>query len=164
MKKLLFTTLITVVITGVCFAQEEKYTSERAQSVYGELGGNGLFFSGNYDFRFLKSQKGLGMRVGIGFFGGSGGGLISVPVGLNYLAGKAPNYLEVGLGYTFASFTSPDDFFNGETGSILVPSIGYRYQPLKKGFTGRVFIAPLISLGGGGGWLFWGGVSAGYKF
>ncbi|QNA45542.1 hypothetical protein [Lacibacter sediminis] len=145
------------------FAQNENDAPKRAQSVYGELGGNGLLFSANYDVRFLKSDKGFGMRAGLGFFGGSGGGLITVPVGLNYLAGKAPSYFEVGLGYTYASFTSSDDFIEG-SGSILVPSVGYRFQPSKKGFTGRVILSPLIGLGEGGGWVMFGGISAGYKF
>ncbi len=151
-------------LQSTVFAQNENDGPKRAQSVYGELGGNGLFFSANYDVRFLKSEKGFGMRAGLGFFGGSGGGLLTVPIGLNYLAGKAPSYLEVGLGYTYASFTSSDDFIDGEGGSLLVPSVGYRFQPSKKGFTGRVIISPLIALGNGGGWFMFGGISAGYKF
>jgi hypothetical protein len=49
-------------------------------------------------------------------------------------------------------------------GSLLVPNVGYRYQPVKMGFTGRIFISPLIAIGQGGGWIFYGGVSGGYKF
>jgi hypothetical protein len=163
MKSLFFLLFSCLIMANKLFSQEEKSASTRAQSVYGEIGGNGLVFSGNYDFRFSNSQKGLGMRLGIGFFGGSGGGLITVPVGLNYLSGKAPNYFEVGLGFTYASFTDSEDFLEG-SGTILVPSAGYRYQPEHKGFTGRIFISPLIGIGGGGGWLFYGGISAGYKF
>lgn len=163
MKPLFILLVCFLCLQNSVFAQNENDEQQRAKSVYGELGGNGLLFSANYDFRFLKSEKGLGMRVGLGFFGGSGGGLITVPVGLNYLVGRAPSYLEVGLGYTYASFTSSDDFIEG-SGSLLVPSVGYRYQPAHRGFTGRVFVSPLIGLGEGGGWVMFGGVSAGFKF
>ena len=158
-----FILLVCFLFLKSAVAQNENEEPKRAQSVYGEIGGNGLLFSANYDFRFQKSDKGFGMRAGLGFFGGSGGGLLTVPVGLNYLIGKAPSYLELGLGYTYASFTSSDDFIEG-SGSLLVPSIGYRFQPSKKGFTGRVILSPLIGLGEGGGWVMFGGISAGYKF
>lgn len=163
MKSLLIFLSCCLCLQSKVFAQNESDGPKRAQSVYGEIGGNGILFSANYDFRFKKSDKGLGMRAGLGFFGGSGGGLVTVPVGLNYLIGKAPSYLEVGLGYTYVSITSEDNFIEG-AGSLLVPSIGYRFQPSNKGFTGRVIISPLIGLGEGGGWVMFGGISAGYKF
>jgi hypothetical protein len=163
MKSVLFFSLSFFVINSHLFSQETTAASPRAQSVYLEFLGNGLVFSGNYDFRFQKSQKGLGMRVGLGFFGGSGGGIITLPIGLNYLTGKGPNYFEAGLGYTYASFTDSEDFLEG-SGSILVPSIGYRYQPVQKGFIGRIYIGPLIGISGGGGWIFYGGLSGGFKF
>lgn len=135
--------------------------SKRAQSFYGELGGNGITISANYDFRFAKKENGFGMRIGLGFFGGSGGGLVTVPAGINYLEGKAPNYLEAGMGYTYGTFTGNDDFLSGD-GGLIVPSIGYRYQPAKKGLVARIFISPLVSAVGGG-WVFFGGISLGAK-
>ena len=104
------------------------------------------------------------MRLGLGFFGGSGSGIITVPVGINHLAGKAPNYFESGIGITYAKFTGTDAFFNNGGGSLLVPSIGYRYQPEQNGFFGRMAFSPLISLEKGGGWISWGGIGLGYKF
>ena len=139
-------------------------TSHRAQVIYGELLGNGLLFSANYDFRFAKSQKGLGMRLGLGFFGGSGSGIFTVPIGINHLAGKAPNYFESGIGVTYATFTGDDYFLSGRSGSLLVPGIGYRYQPEHNGFFGKISLSPLISLEESGSWLFWGGIGLGYKF
>ena len=161
MKALIFCMFFTLFFAAASFSQNEKPAASRAQNVFGEFGGNGMFFSGNYDCRLLKSQKGFGVRLGLGFFGGSGAGILTVPVGINYLKGNAPNFLEVGLGYTYASFTGSDNFLEGE-GSLLVPNVGYRYQPVKMGFTGRVFISPLIAPGAG--WIFYGGVSGGYKF
>ena len=117
----------------------------------------------NDDFRFTKSQKGLGMRLGAGFFGGSDGGIFTVPVGINHLAGKAPNYFESGIGVTYATLTGNDNFFSG-SGSLLVPSVGYRYQPEHSGFFGRAALSPLIGLEKGDGWIIFGGIGLGYKF
>lgn len=136
--------------------------SHAAQSVYLEIGGNGILFSANYDTRFAKTQGGLGMRVGAGFFGGSEEGVLTIPVGLNYLAGKAPNFFEGGLGYTYATFTSSDGFFSGD-GHLLFPSAGYRYQQIGKGIVARIVISPAIDIGSGD-WVFFGGVAIGYKF
>lgn len=129
----------------------EKPNLHGAQVIYGEIFGNGLLFSVNYDFRFTKSQKGLGMRLGAGFFGGSDGGIFTFPIGINHLAGKAPNYFESGLGVTYATFTGKDDLFSGSNGTLLVPSLGYRYQPEHNGFFGRIAVSPLINLEKEGG-------------
>lgn len=168
MRKFLMLLAFTA-LTTVAFAQDDddddgpsKPPSKNAKQFYGEFGGNGLLFTANYDFRFGQRQKGLGMRLGLGFLGGSGGGIITIPVAINNLSGKAPNFLEVGLGATYASFSDGDDFFDDASSILIVPSIGYRYQPRGKGFTGRIAFTPLISTGGG--FFTYGGISAGYKF
>ena len=158
-----FILLICCIASIICYSQKTSEPTSPAQSVFIEIGGNGLLFSANYDVRFGPRQNGLGGRLGVGFFGGSGGGILTVPAGINYLAGKAPNFLEVGLGYTYATFTGSDDFFAG-SGNILVPSIGYRYQQKSKGLMARVVFSPLIGLDEGGGWGFFGGIGVGYKF
>lgn len=138
--------------------------SHRAQVIYGEFGGSGPLLSINYDFRFTKSQKGLGMRLGLGFFRLYSGGVSSVPVAINHLAGKAPNYFESSIGVTYATLTEGDGFLRGSGGSFLVPGIGYRYQPENNGFFGRIAISPLIVMEEGGVWIPWGGIGLGYKF
>jgi hypothetical protein len=163
MKSLIAIVVICCLLSNDLYAQEKSGGSQRASAVYGEFLGSGLIFSAHYDFRFAKKQNGLGMRAGLGFFGGSDGGILTVPIGLNHLAGKGPHYFESGLGYTYATFTDSEDFLDG-SGSLLVPSVGYRFQPLSNGFTARVYLSPLIALSEGGGWLFWGGFSLGYKF
>ena len=162
--RLLFFTLFTAACLTISAQDKEAYAGTRAQSVFGELGGNGLLFSVNYDTRFSRSDKGLGMRAGLGFFGGSGGGILTVPIVLNHLAGRAPHYFESGLGFTYATFTGEDEDFFGGGGNLLIPSIGYRYQAIGKGFIGRVVLSPVVNLGEGGGWFLFGGVSAGFKF
>jgi hypothetical protein len=65
--RLLFFTLFTAACLTISAQDKEAYAGTRAQSVFGELGGNGLLFSVNYDTRFSRSDKGLGMRAGLGF-------------------------------------------------------------------------------------------------
>ena len=146
-------------------AQDEKKpaTGGSAQSVYGEIGGSGLFFSGNYDFMF-KGQKGLGARVGFGFFGISGASAFTFPVGLNYLIGNtSPNYFQIAFSATYV--TGSIEIGSGTAkggGMIYVPSIGYRYAPKDKGVTGQIYVGPLII---GGLAIFpFGGIGFGYKF
>ena len=151
--------------------------SQRNKSVFLELGGNGLGLSANFDARFTKTEKGLGFRVGVGVLPGvSIGGnddptffswptIFSIPVGLNYLVGKAPNYFEVGLGATYLYGKGRFTFFLLPVDSTLstfmfIPSAGYRLAYARKSFQFRSFISPYI---GSGGVIFYVGLSCGYK-
>ena len=67
------------------------------KSVYGELGGPGIFLSANYDTRLANSNKGLGVRAGVGTIFDQYSLSFTLPVGLNYLLGKEKNFLELGL-------------------------------------------------------------------
>lgn len=146
-------------------AQDKSSTAESkgASSVYGEIGGPGLF-SVNYDFRFQKSQSGLGMRLGLGGIGFLNAGVFTLPVGLNYLSGKDGHYFEAGAGASLFSLSDGESVFEANNSTVIgYLSLGYRYQPIKKGFTGRVFLSPLI-VPEGGFFPFYGGISAGFKF
>jgi hypothetical protein len=132
-----------------------------AKSVFGEIGGPGIF-SVNYDQRF-KGQKGLGFRAGMGGIGFLTAGIFAFPVGLNYLSGSNGHYLELGAGASAVTISDGTDFFSNNSSTVLgYLNIGYRYQPEKKGFTGRVFVCPLFNAEGF--FPFYGGISAGFKF
>lgn len=165
---LLFTTNLNL---QSVFSQDKvtKPQSSNASNIFFELGGNG-FLSLNYDGRFSKKDKGLGGRIGLGIIPGVNTGLyetstfVTIPIGLNYLAGKGPHYFEAGAGGTIGTGKFKN-FFGAEagekeTGVVFVPSIGYRYQPIKKGLTGRIVLSPLI----GNGFMWFGGVSIGMRF
>ena len=170
MKQIFILFFIGLIIT-------DKVSSQGTQSVFLELGGNGLGFSANYEARFKKDEKGLGFRAGVGIFPGVRAGdnnftifswpsILSVPVGLNYLAGKAPNYFEGGLGATYLYGKGRFTFFFYGTDEklsavVFVPSAGYRYAKVGKAFQFRTFISPYIFQGGAA---FFGGMSFGYKF
>jgi len=132
-----------------------------AKNIYGEIGGPGIL-SLNYDQRF-KGQKGLGFRVGAGGIGFLTSGVFAIPVGLNYLSGSNGHYLELGAGASAITITDGEDFFENSSSTVFgYLNFGYRYQPEKNGFTGRVFVSPLIT--GAGVFPFYGGISFGFKF
>lgn len=91
-------------IATISIAQEKLPT----QSVYAELGGAGLPFSFNYDFRFDKDRiDSWGMRVGVGGYAIDNESFFSLPVQINKLIGKGPHYLELGAGATIIAFKNP---------------------------------------------------------
>ncbi|HSJ68246.1 MAG TPA: hypothetical protein VK921_11245 [Anditalea sp.] len=93
-----------LLIATISNAQEKLPT----QSVYVELGGAGLPFSFNYDFRFDQSRMdSWGMRVGAGGYALSDDLFFSLPVQVNRLIGKGPHYFEIGAGATLVAFKTP---------------------------------------------------------
>lgn len=156
MKKIILTALLSVCFAFLGNAQKA------AKSIYFELGGPG-FASFNYDTRFSKKEGGLGGRIGFGGFSVDGEGLVFIPIGLNYLLGKdEKNYFEVGGGATFLSVSENVFSNNTSSASFGFLQFGYRYQPLKGGFTFRADITPVF----GKGFFvpYYAGISFGYKF
>ncbi len=106
MKKL-FTLLLFCF--SVQFTQAQESRTLPTQSVFVELGGAGLPYSFNYDFRFDKTKMdSWGMRVGAGGYSVSDGqsfSFFSIPVMVNKLYGKGPHYFELGLGAIFFAFS-----------------------------------------------------------
>ena len=171
MKKVFLTTVIVSIAICSLHAQANK-------SVFLEVGGNGLGFSANFDSRFTKSEKGFGFRAGVGFMPPTHSEtdiiypstpfMLTVPLAINHLAGKAPNYFESGIGitYVYTSGNVSSEFWGyseDATGSSLafVPSVGYRHAKTGKAFQWRTVISPVF---GPGGAMFWMGLSLGYKF
>jgi hypothetical protein len=154
--KIFYTSLIFILTSFSADAQ-------RSKIAYLELGGNGIFYSLNYDTRFANINDGLGARVGVSYYGNDG---IVFPLLLNYVIGNQNHGLELGAGiYTyFHTKTNYND--------AVFPSgvIAYRYQPTEKHFSFRAGWMPIFATGSGGdfdysnvGW-YWIGFSFGYKF
>lgn len=158
MKKIL-------VALACVFAASFLLNAQGNKAVYGELGGNGLVFSGNYDMRFSKKENGFGFRAGIGFATADGLTVFTFPLVLNYLAGSAPHHFEAGIGITPVTatirFFDDEDAESGST-SFVMPTIGYRFAQKGKGFVGRIYVGPVFA--GGTAFFPWGGISAGFKF
>ena len=83
----------------------------------------------------------------------------------NYLIGRNRHALELGAGATLLNVNGEYDFgteegsFRGFT-PIPTANIGYRFQALGNGFTGRFNLSPLFSEGFG----VWFGLSVGVTF
>jgi hypothetical protein len=109
-----------------------------AKAVFAEIGGTGGFLSLNYDTRLTRSNKGLGLRVGVGTITDLNSFGLTVPFGLNYLAGEKSHFFEAALGATFFSFSeqNQDSWFSFTKLKFLAPYVwlGYRYQPADKRF------------------------------
>ena len=124
----------------------------KRQSVYFELGGNGLFTSVNYDFQLTK-KPGLGIRAGIGFYS-LDPFVLTIPVGVNYLFELQQNksYMELGLGATWTKenvslYLEPDLNKKRTNFGNYFPTIGYR-KHTKKSFMWRMSLTPLINQNG----------------
>lgn len=157
--------LLTLKILLFIFAfSSETCNAQGNKSVFVEFFGNGIGASANYDARFNKKENGLGFRAGLGYYPATvfNKGFVTIPLGLNYLVGKAPHHLEAGGGITILpNVTVFGDGGYQANGIVIIPSIGYRYAHKNKGFQGRAILSPFF--GGAGVQMFF-GISSGYKF
>ncbi len=157
----------TLVILSILFLINDSKSQSSSSfdgpknAVYAELLGNGLIMSFNYDTRLAGK---LGGRVGLGYVGGKGSSILTVPVLANYLLGKNGRYFEIGAGITYLSAAT--DLFDDESnsGSTVLGafSLMYRNQPVDGGFMWKIGFAPVIAEG-----VFvpyWVGVGLGYAF
>ncbi len=105
--------------------------SGRKKYLFVEGLGNGVGISANYDVRLKPGQNhGFGLRAGAGFAGNQ----ISIPLGVNYIAGKKRSGFEAGLGIT--PLIKIDDYRDFIAYSRPTPSLdaipfltaGYRLQ------------------------------------
>jgi hypothetical protein len=140
-KKNFFLLLALILITNSIRSQELK---EKAcqQAVFVELMGQSLAYSFNYDRRFFTGDGGLGASIGLGYLPAVDiSSILSVPVSINYLLGKKGNYLEIGSGVTYIGKVDHDSF-----SSVFLTAlcIGFRHQPVKKGFLFRANITPFL--------------------
>lgn len=157
------------------------------QSIFVELGGAGLPYSVNYDFRFDKTRiDSWGMRIGAGGWAVRNGdysstSVLTIPLQFTRLLGKDKHYFEVGGGATYMRYRHSynDNFGGGGTqrtstnwefilNTGATPSfmgtlnLGYRRIPTDGGFTFRANLNPIFNHNGF--WPLWLGVGFGYAF
>ncbi len=141
-------------------ARQRTYTDREPQVFFVELGGPGQL-SANYDRRFAKQTDGWGFRGGLGYLNSSDYSLYSVPIGLNYLAGKKGKYLEVGLNESLIVVNVTSKYYYNNyvqifdkkvTDQATIPltslTIGYRSQPVIGGFCFRGGLMPYTTFEG----------------
>lgn len=138
MRKMILS-LIIVSSTGICFSQN----SFKRNTVYGELAGQGLFLSANYE-RQLSAKPGFGIHIG----GGWGNTKLLFSTGCNYLFKlnkKDKSFVEAGAGLTLAeaNYLNFKETGNGYTG-VFFPSIGYRHHT-HYGLMWKIVYSPALS-------------------
>jgi len=151
-------------------ARETPYTKH---CIYVELLGQGGLYSVNYEHRFSPSLSG---RVGFTswslpttfLFQVGKIDVIGFPLMLSYLTGEGNSHLEVGVGGVLGSGRWTATSFWGESVSdgprtfvVGTATVGYRYQPVHKGFLFRIGATPIF---GSSGVRMLGGLSGGYAF
>ena len=138
--------------------------------IYGELGGNAVFYSLNYDRLLLPNVSG---RIGAGFYSSTASAAGSaeterfysllVPLTASYLVGGGPHYAELGGGLILGVVTGAAGSGLVESGGPLLDltgTAGYRYQPPGGGFFFRIAFTPFYT---DEIWP-WGGLGLGYAF
>ncbi len=141
-------TLPLLCLTLMTMAQESTKSLSK-NTVFLEAGGNGFFYSLNYD-RILNDNENwkLAGRAGLMylyFFRNDQRQMIGVPLEFSCLRGKDKNYLEIGFGltpvydtYNLSPWPAIHDF-------ILISAlrIGYRYQKNDGGLFFKSWIDPI---------------------
>jgi hypothetical protein len=182
MKKVLF----FIILFSISFLRGNAQ-EVATQSVFVEIGGAGLPYSINYDFRFDKSRiDSWGMRIGAGGWvinegDHSSTSVLTIPLQITRLFGKDKHYFEVGGGATYVRYRETRTFWNGNqtqtrtyddwdfilsmgsTPTLMgTLNLGYRRIPTDGGFTFRANLNPIFNHNGF--WPLWFGVGFGYAF
>jgi hypothetical protein len=161
-----------VLLSSIVFAQQENTGAggKTEKLFYAEFGGANVLFGANFDWRFKSNTKfGLGARVGLGFtineketiVTNPGGGtyfeystqsIPTIPLGLNYVFGKAnsPNMFEVGGGVTILTKKAAVYSYEGNTEGNLIGHFDFMYRrvPVEGGFSWRIGFVPVINTEG----------------
>jgi hypothetical protein len=166
--------LLTVAAVGFAApfqAQSQERTAFNA--IYVELGGNGLWYSMNYE----RLVQDFSLRVGASFMSvsasaGTSSASVSsfgIPLTASYLGIGGQNHkLEVGAGILFERFSgqASSGFGQNATGGGFYPMatfvFGYRYAPAGGGFNFKLAFTPVYHPDLGT--FPWGGMSFGYGF
>ncbi len=170
-KHAIFLLCILLLRFGNTYGQSEnddlqKVNSDyKLNSVYFELGGNGLFYSFGYD-RLFKisniSKFSLGSGLTYSYSGDSGGFWVSPQI--NYLIGSNHNF-EIGIGITIPIILESNiDLYP----LCLIYRIGYRYQKEEGGLLFRIGFTPFSVLSTRGlivqPIIPWAGIAIGWTF
>ena len=135
--------------------------AQSRQSVFAEVGGQGMSFTLNYDMRFYDAPEGPGFRIGGSYMKTSKVDFLRVPIVLNYLIGQDGKFFEIGAGATIGN----SEIMDSGSNTVGTLCFGYRLQPADGGLTYRVALTPYFTVGSNSVFIpYFGGVSIGYCF
>lgn len=161
--------LLSLTFVPLVHAQEDVIgpTEFARNSIFVELGGNGILYSLNYDRKFANHVSG---RIG-GMFATLKDentderiGLLLLPTMVNYLIGSGSSRIELGLGplWGYANGELDDvGSFSGFGLAGVTSTVGYRLQPVDGGFNFRIALTPFAT---SDGFQLWGGLGFGFSF
>ena len=149
MKRISIILMIFEMLLGViAFGQENNNKKNLKNTGFVEALGNGLFGSINYE-RQLTKEPGLSLRAGIGFYT-EYDFYLTLPFSIQYLIDlNRNNFIETGIGYTWAD-AGADDIFNNESVknsdnlNNLFLSVGYK-KHFGKDWMWKANFTPLIT-------------------
>ena len=137
----IFSLVILFLISG-----KQVYSQLARNTFYVEGATKGAVYSINYDRIFHQGEKmSYSYRVGFSIEKNS----LSFPIGINMITGQGSHHAE--FGFTIIPYIDKyQTFLSGDNKSdkyiYVIPSAGYRYQPVKGGLFFKAGIAPLILL------------------
>ena len=104
----------------------------RRSTIYGEVGGNGVFLSLNYE-KQLGTKPGLGVHLGLGNADIDENFAFTFPIGVDYLfnISRQKSFIEAGAGVTWALQNIWDGYNDKEPHKYkprFIPSLSYRHQ------------------------------------
>lgn len=155
MKHIKLLALLCIFTASPVLAQESPEPLRR-HSLFVEFGGNGGYYSFNYDRIMLAKPKWkMSARVGAMYYRESlsyledgNQNLLTIPVELSYLRGAGNHHLELGLGVT-ALYEHYQDFEGSDVTQIMcLPAarVGYRYQKRDGGFFFKTGLTPMLQI------------------
>lgn len=172
MKKLSIILIAFLVIAAGTPAQAQSYSLTKDNTVYLELGGNGMFYSFNIDHWLrISPELSLAPRVGFGYTHKAIGlnySIVAIPFELSFLMPLKDhnNFLEIGPGLTIIGLYGDPSVLDGN--NRLSIRIGYRYQKPEGGFVFRAGVLGIYDFytrsSDRGGWGPWAGCSFGFAF
>jgi hypothetical protein len=127
--------------------------AQSRNAAYGELLGNGLLFSANYERRFTDVVAG---RIGFAYVtteddDGDEDQAVAVPLMVNYINRPLSNHhFEAGLGTVVVAGNGSgwaSDLDENFSGAVGTATIGYRYQKPSGGFVFRAGLTPMFDSG-----------------
>jgi hypothetical protein len=136
-------------------------------TIFLELGGQGFFYTLNYDYRFSRHFCG---RVGFtsftleNFLIFDDLNITAFPIMAEYLVGGGNHFLELGAGVIAVRASTGFHFVSKSSawGPVFSANVAYRYQPADGGLFFRASMPAFLNTDGAGG--VWWGVSLGYTF
>lgn len=158
--------LFTLVTTSVRAQRNETGDDTFTRhAVYTELGGMGYLYTLNYDFRPIEH---LAIRVGFEVlpipWSERFAFCLLAPLSMYALLGSDGHYVELGIGYWGMLAVDGAGFHTDNDAHFIVPQLGYRFQPLDRGFFFRATFTPLIRINDLDDWQPMAGLSFGYTF